>query len=178
MLKSSRPPPKKDGTLLGFLARKTALVPLKAPGMPNIHAPKISKSIPPAPRLPSLSSQPASSSVPISHARRREPCQSAAGLLDRLHKKLDQIPASEAEVTNSHPLALFATPPESCVSGEPEDDWENGLNAMFHQAFGWGNDIPIESEECMDWMASCNLLVTLLKTGEWQTGVSTRRLRR
>ena len=31
------------------------------------------------------------------------------------------------------------------MSGEPEDDWENGLNAMFHQAFGWGNDIPIES---------------------------------
>ena len=49
------------------------------------------------------------------------------------------------QTSDSRTLALFAVSPESCVAGEPEDEWENGLNAMFHQAFGWGGDMPTTS---------------------------------
>ena len=41
-------------------------------------------------------------------------------------------------------LAVFTVLPESCVSGEPESDWKDALNGLFHQAFGWGGDVLID----------------------------------
>ena len=126
-----------------------ALVPSKAPILSNIHVPKNPKPVPLSPLLsPSCQPAPISISLPATHnipVCIQEPCQSAVALLERLHKKLDQVPASEPEATDAHSLAVFTVPPESCVSGEPESDQEDALNGLFHQAFGWEGDISIDS---------------------------------
>ena len=136
--KVTRKPPKKDGTLLGFLQKKVPLVPSKAPTLSNIHAPKILNSPNPPKLAPSSPSSTRASSIPSSSlpTQTREPCTTAICLLDHLREKLNQIPTTEPEATETHRLASFAADAESYVLGDPQDDWENVLNPMFHQAFG------------------------------------------
>ena len=144
--KVTRKPPKKDGTLLGFLQKKVPLVPSKAPTLSNIHAPKILNSPNPPKLAPSSPSLTRASSIPSSSlpTQTQEPCTTAICLLDHLREKLNQIPTTEPEATETHRLASFAADAESYVLGDPQDDWENVLNPMFHQAFGWGEDTTLQ----------------------------------
>ncbi|KAF5338561.1 hypothetical protein D9758_016549 [Tetrapyrgos nigripes] len=53
---------------------------------------------------------------------------------------MDQIPDTSPCAVKSHPFANFAWDPASLIQPEmePERDWQDILNPMVHDAFGYG----------------------------------------
>jgi hypothetical protein len=64
-------------------------------------------------------------------------CAVAKQLLQRLQDKIKHIPDTVPPADEAHPLAAFAANPADHVSLD-QDDWEDILNPMMHQAFGYG----------------------------------------
>jgi hypothetical protein len=86
-----------------------------------------------------LTSAPSQALEPISDA-----CQSAVKLLANLRMAIERIPDDKPPATTEHRLFPFGADP--AMSIDPDvDDWEDVLNPMLKNAFGWGEGEMRES---------------------------------
>jgi hypothetical protein len=79
-------------------------------------------------------------------------CPLAINLLSKLRKGIERIPPTNAIATTEHRLQGFGGDPTKYVNPEVEDsdtDWEELLNPMMKQAFGWGDHETKESAKVM-----------------------------
>lgn len=74
-----------------------------------------------------------------------ESCAVAKQLLRHLHEQITSIPDTLPPADERHPLAVFAGNPADHVNID-QDDWEDVLNPMMHQAFGYGAGAGSENE--------------------------------
>ena len=69
---------------------------------------------------------------------------------------MEQIPASKPEAAVNHWLSAFSGDPSSCIV-QGNNDWEDILNPMMKDTFGWGEDAMCEVvKEMMHW-GQCGL---------------------
>jgi hypothetical protein len=64
-------------------------------------------------------------------------CPIAMNLLSKLRKGMERIPTDNPSATAEHRLREFGGDPSKCIHPELED-WEDLLNPMMKNAFGWG----------------------------------------
>ena len=74
-------------------------------------------------------------------------CVHTTELLERLQAAANRIPRSIALAGDDHPLAIFSADPKATVP-IGLDCWEEILNPMMKQAFGWGSEL---SGDMMKW---------------------------
>jgi hypothetical protein len=71
-------------------------------------------------------------------------CQSAVELLANLRVAIERIPDDEPPATTEHRLFPFGEDPAKSIHPDV-DDWEDLLNPMLKNAFGWGEGEMRES---------------------------------
>lgn len=111
---------------LRFFGRREP-VPPTVVSPPRIQASRLPAEMSP-PRTPQIDPQPALSS-------HTPPCTVALQILERFHMKIEGLPQSVPEASDSHPVAAFSFNPAGCV-GDGEDAWERWdgpLNSLLQR---------------------------------------------